>query len=434
MKTTAPAPPANGAVRATRALRDYALEPRKWRKLRLLARERLARGAHRLRGVPGRAESGGTFAGPAAERRWSYRSEVSVSATLVARESKRSRQDVRVAPDRLVTEFDYRVVDLAGAAMVTNTVTHRSVYDASGRRDDELSAGPASAAGKRLSMPVSRTLDGATVSAYGPLAMEGGNYGHWMIDGLARLALVERFHDLAGFDRVVVPPVRFDFHRDMLALFGFGPERTYELDALECARFERLVCTSAPRGTGSSVCPGWIIDAYRSRVAAAFELPLTPARGTTSGAGRRTGAAPRAAAGTNGRRLYVSRRDAPSRRYVNEAEISAALERRGFETVELSEHDFENKVRLFSEAACVVGPTGAGMMNSLFCDPGATVVELAPSVMTHYISASICSYIGCRHRPVLVDARSALSGLNPFYGDSHVDAGALTRTLSELGF
>ena len=437
MKTTNPGSPAGGALRATGALRDYVLDRRKWRKLGLLARERLARGGYRLRGggdraapgAAGRSSSDRAAAAPARVRRWSYRSEVSIAETLVAGESKRSPQDVRIAPGRLVTEFDYAVADLPDATMVTNTVTHRSVYDASGRRLDELSAGGAVAAGARLPPAVTRTLPGSTISAYGTLAMEGGNYGHWLIDGVARLALAERFHDLADFDRVVVPPLRFDFHADMLALFGFGPERTFELDALECARFERLTCTTAPRGTGSSVCPGWVIDAYRSRAAAAFGLDLAPVRGAPDGE-----AARRPAPAARGRRLYISRRDAPSRRYVNEAELAEALEGRGFETVELSEHDFGNKARLFSEAACVVGPTGAGMTNSLFCDPDATVVELAPSVMTHYISASICSYVGCRHRPIIVDARSALSGLNPFYGDSRVDIGSLTRTLSGLGF
>ena len=432
------ASPAHGALRATKALRDYALDPRKWRKLRLLARERLARGAHRLRGAPvstgtdaaGRSPSDAAAVAAAPERRWSYRSEVSLAETLVAHESKRSRQDVRVGPGRLVTEFDYRVADLRGACMVTNTVTHRSVYDAAGRRLDRLSAGSAAAAGARLALPVTRTLEGAAVSAYGNLAMDGGNYGHWLIDGVARLALVERFHDLASFERVVVPPVRFDFHRDMIALFGFGPERTYELDALDCVRFERLVCTDAPRGAGSSVCPGWIIDAYRARTSAAFGLALAPVRGAAPDGARSRRGTP----GPGGRRIYVSRRDAASRRYVNEDEIAAALERRGFETVELSEHDFENKARLFSEAACVIGTSGAGMMNCLFCDPDAAVVEIVPSVMTHYISASICSYVGCRHRPIRVDATSALSGLNPFYGDLHVDIGLLTRNLAEAGF
>ena len=421
---TAPA----DALDAAKGLWAYATDARKWRKLALLARERRAETAHRLRG----RTAPPAVPDPPTEHRWSYRSEVSVDEAMVANESIPSRQDVRVGPDRLLTELDYRVTALPEAVLVTNTVTHRSVYGADGTRVPDLSWGASPPARARLSLPVDRRLEGDSVSAYGNLAMEGGNYGHWLVDGAARLMLVERFRDLASFDRVVVPPARFDFHRDMLALFGFGPERTHELDALECARFERLTCTSAPRGTASAVCPGWVVDGYRERVGAAYGMTFAPTRGVPAGA---SGAGAKAAArGADGPRLYISRRDASSRRFVNEDEISEALGARDFETVELSAHDFAAKIRLFADAACVVGLSGAGMANAMFCRPDATVVELSPSGMVHYLTASMCSYVGCRHRAVPVDARSVLSGLNPFYGDMHMDVGTLLGELSELGF
>jgi len=76
------------------------------------------------------------------------------------------------------------------------------------------------------------------------------------------------------------------------------------------------------------------------------------------------------------RRIYVSRRQCGTGRLVNEAELLALLEKRGFECVVLEDLSFLDQVRLFDAAEIVMGTHGSGLANLVFCRPGTAVIEL----------------------------------------------------------
>lgn len=75
------------------------------------------------------------------------------------------------------------------------------------------------------------------------------------------------------------------------------------------------------------------------------------------------------------RRLYITRRDALMRRVENEEEVVAALLPLGFETVELDGMAVTEQVLLFAAAEIVVGPHGAGFVNTVFSSSGSGVLE-----------------------------------------------------------
>lgn len=75
------------------------------------------------------------------------------------------------------------------------------------------------------------------------------------------------------------------------------------------------------------------------------------------------------------RRLYITRRDAQMRRVENEAEVVAALLPFGFETVELEGMAVTEQVLLFAAAEIVVGPHGAGFVNTVFSPSGSGILE-----------------------------------------------------------
>jgi capsular polysaccharide biosynthesis protein len=105
--------------------------------------------------------------------------------------------------------------------------------------------------------------------------------------------------------------------------------------------------------------PRWVIDWLRNRF-----LPLA---GESSGGTERR------------RRLFISRSASRNRRLVNEEEIWAQLEPRGFEYVLAENLDFAEQVAMFANAEAVVAPHGAGLTNLVFCAPGTRVIELFPS-------------------------------------------------------
>lgn len=73
------------------------------------------------------------------------------------------------------------------------------------------------------------------------------------------------------------------------------------------------------------------------------------------------------------RKLYLSR--SGRRQVKNEAEVREVLKEFDFEILEDVSRTVDEQIRLFAEAAVVVGPHGAGFTNLLWCQPGTKVLE-----------------------------------------------------------
>ena len=65
---------------------------------------------------------------------------------------------------------------------------------------------------------------------------------------------------------------------------------------------------------------------------------------------------------------------------LNEVELERALAARGFAIVRPERLSPAQQIALASQARVIVGPTGAGMANALFAEPGALVVDIQPQV------------------------------------------------------
>lgn len=73
------------------------------------------------------------------------------------------------------------------------------------------------------------------------------------------------------------------------------------------------------------------------------------------------------------RKLYI-RRNSGARVVLNADEVEKLLVDQGFEVVEPEKLTFKQQVEMFSQAAIVVGSTGAAMANLLFCPSGTRIV------------------------------------------------------------
>lgn len=317
--------------------------------------------------------------------------------------------DTRTKANQLETRADHHAACLANATMWTNALTHRTVHDANGRERPEFSSfRSAENRRPRPALKPDKFIPGRTLNLYGAIAMAGGNLGHWMDDGLARHFLAEQAGLNENIDHVLVPPTFHDFHLESLAMIGYEESRVVELRPLDVLAFDELVCTTAPRGQQSSIHPEWSSRAFRR----AAKLAETPAPT---------------------RCLYISRRDAGTRKFVNEASVIQALERRGFECIELSRFDFAGKIELFSSARMVVGLTGAGLVSAQFMPPGSRVLELFPPSFVNYNVASTCAGLGIDYDWLVVQDASALGKLNKYFGDLSIELATLERRLDELG-
>lgn len=85
---------------------------------------------------------------------------------------------------------------------------------------------------------------------------------------------------------------------------------------------------------------------------------------------------------TTGRRLYVSRfglnktgRGA-TRVMLNEEELITRLQAMGFEVIEPENMSVRDQIIAFSSASIVIGPSGSGLFNTMFCHPGTKIIDI----------------------------------------------------------
>jgi Glycosyltransferase 61 len=175
------------------------------------------------------------------------------------------------------------------------------------------------------------------------------NYYHWMIELLPRLQLLDEHPELIDLP-LIVPAEAPGFLRETLRLSGYLNQVQFIQRGVQ--RFDSLYIPSllSPPSHPSPKAVSWLREKL-----AAWRFPGAP---------------------TKHRRIYISRRDAPTRYATNEDEVVEMLARFGFVAVKLSDYTVIQQIRLFSEAHIIVGLHGAGLANLAFCFPGTYVLEL----------------------------------------------------------
>lgn len=106
-----------------------------------------------------------------------------------------------------------------------------------------------------------------------------------------------------------------------------------------------------------------------------------------------------------GRAVLVSRADAPTRKIVNEAALTAALAPEGLAPASFAGMPVRAQAELMAAARLVIGAHGAGLTNLIYCRPGTAVIEITT---TQYMRrcrsfADIAMHRGLRYALAVVD-------------------------------
>src|SRR5690606_9715770 len=102
------------------------------------------------------------------------------------------------------------------------------------------------------------------------------------------------------------------------------------------------------------------------------------------------------------RRRYVAREaSASARRIVDEEEVHGLLARYEFERVYMEDLSVAEQIELATQAAVIAGPHGAGMLHTLFMEPGGTVFEFFPPTCINYATTVPCKLLGHRYTPIV---------------------------------
>ena len=194
-----------------------------------------------------------------------------------------------------------------------------------------------------------------------------GNYYHWFMDCLPRLALLDQ---LPPDTRVLVPASLSPFHRQTLQWLGLQ-QRVQPVPGRHLV-VENYFFSTPTVMTGCA-------DPYGVRFLRGKFLPHADP------------------AFTPVEKIYIRRRG-KTRDVVNEAEVIAFLEQRGWQAVDLEALTLAQQIQLFAHARGVCGLHGAGFTNLLWCRPGCVAVELLAENFLNGCYDALASCVGVEHR------------------------------------
>jgi hypothetical protein len=177
------------------------------------------------------------------------------------------------------------------------------------------------------------------------------NYFHWIIDSIPRIHLLKESGLFDQVDWFYVPAFDFDYQRDSLKALGINKEKIIDGKKYPHIKADILLSPSFARGRHRHINQ-WIIDFYNK------EFP------------------PKAIPAFKSKKYFISRKDAVTRRILNEDEVSELLSEYNIETIVLSKLSFQEKIDLFAYADLIVSFSGAGTTNYLFCKEKTKLLEI----------------------------------------------------------
>lgn len=92
------------------------------------------------------------------------------------------------------------------------------------------------------------------------------------------------------------------------------------------------------------------------------------------------------------KKIYIARKPTRPRHIINQDELIQALSS-DFRVVYLEEYSVKEQIEIVSEASVVIGPHGAGLAYTVFCEPGTLLIEILGEplcLLRHYKHLADC--------------------------------------------
>ena len=226
-------------------------------------------------------------------------------------------------------------------------------------------------------------------------------YYHWLLDVLPKLHIVKASGiALADIDHFIVK-ARSKFQQDTLTSLGVPASKIVFADRYQHFTADELVVPHLKNDLGKRVYTGlgmglasWIPTYLRTNLLpsdqpARLSDDHTPKVSDDTASDDKTSPAPTR---TTGRRLFISRRNNPTRNIANEADLKPLFDRFNIETVAFESLTVAEQATLMHSADLVIGVHGAGLTNLTFCRPRTTVLEIFGDyiVPCYWALSSLC--------------------------------------------
>jgi capsular polysaccharide biosynthesis protein len=241
----------------------------------------------------------------------------------------------------------------------------------------------------QLKLPNLRKINGIAALL---TSAKGHIYFHWMFDILPRIELLRKSNiPIESIDNFIINNYSLSFQIETLTTLGISHQKILESSKLHHIKADKLLVPSLPSIPGNM--PFWAIKFLRKEY---LNNQITEKINRQE-------------------RLYISRAKASYRRVIDETELSDFLSKFGFQSIVLESMSVAEQSLLFSSAKVVVAPHGAGLTNTVFCNPGTKVIELFSPNYVNVCYWSLSNQLGIEYYYLL-----GVGSKPPEYVDPHL--------------
>ena len=200
------------------------------------------------------------------------------------------------------------------------------------------------------------------------------NYYHWMIESLQRLMFLKMHYPNAY---LIVPHPASNFITSTISALGFNKIKFLDRESPDVLKVSKLLFpqivyadVDSELATSDNIPPSpHKVTLPKNFESISYEEPILTVRKTLLAHYSPTPVIPK-------KRTYISRAKQTKRRLLNEEEIKPVLEKYGFDTVYFEDMSFTEQIAIMFETKIFLGLHGANMVNILFMQEGAKVIEL----------------------------------------------------------
>lgn len=190
----------------------------------------------------------------------------------------------------------------------------------------------------------------------------GENYFHWLFDVMPKLKITFDQIKPKKIDYYYLPEIKSDFQKEILKKFNISENKIINSNKNRYLQSDELFVPEHPWFTKGYLhheynkLPSWIIKWLRKKFINKKKI------------------------NKKYKYIYIDRRDSVFNRshILNSNMLWKELKNYGFQRLILSNKKFSDQVKIFQNCKIVIGATGAGLANLVFCSKNTKVIELRP--------------------------------------------------------
>ena len=135
-----------------------------------------------------------------------------------------------------------------------------------------------------------------------------------------------------------------------------------------------------------------------------------------------------------GRKIFISRQNCGARNLLNESDVAKKLRDYDYQMIDLNDMDILKQIRIFERAETIVCPTGSGLTNIVFCNPGTKIIEISPIYNFDYENnfkvrfSQISNFLNLKYHRIFADP---VDVINP---NKNVTKLILPKVISESNY